>query len=285
MFHPDIVLQHIVDLGLGQGLRQPRRLFRWKAAVDACRAHIDARLYLRGSQVRTVLGVAGEITAVETRRSYDAIRVGGRGVERPRPAHAIADGADLAVRAMRCQRIEKRAGVRDCHRLRGRTQHLAQLRAGPLVGEGGLGIERPVITETIEEIRHQHCITFAREPLRHLVERRARTECIHVEDDAGRTRIRVRHHQRGRRHAIGRLDPDLLPLHPVASTQAGRNLYRSFGKPQSVWRMALRQTSLWMMSATLARPEAGSLHVKASGMDSFFFATNAFSASSSPGSM
>ncbi|MBU2105297.1 MAG: hypothetical protein KKC10_01855, partial [Alphaproteobacteria bacterium] len=35
---------------------------------------------------------------------------------------------------------------------------------------------------------------------------------------------------------------------------------------------ALRQTSLWMMLATLARPASGSFQVKASGIDSFFLA-------------
>ncbi len=47
---------------------------------------------------------------------------------------------------------------------------------------------------------------------------------------------------------------------------------------------ALRQTSLWMMSATLARPESGSFQVKASGIDAFFWATKSFSASSMAGS-
>ena len=37
---------------------------------------------------------------------------------------------------------------------------------------------------------------------------------------------------------------------------------------------ALRQTSLWMMLATLAPPDSGSFQVKASGMDSFFLAMN-----------
>src|ERR671923_250553 len=48
---------------------------------------------------------------------------------------------------------------------------------------------------------------------------------------------------------------------------------------------ALRQTSLWMMLATLARPDSGSLQVKASGMDSFFLATKSLSPSSMPGSI
>ncbi len=35
---------------------------------------------------------------------------------------------------------------------------------------------------------------------------------------------------------------------------------------------ALRQTSLWMMLATLAPPESGSFQVKASGIDAFLAA-------------
>ena len=49
-------------------------------------------------------------------------------------------------------------------------------------------------------------------------------------------------------------------------------------------RIAERQTSLWMMLATLARPDSGSLHVKASGIDSFFWRMKAVSASSIAGS-
>ena len=64
--------------------------------------------------------------------------------------------------------------------------------------------------------------------------------------------------------------------------QVGRKLYRSFSRAQSVWRMALRQTSLWMMSATLARPSSGFFHVKASGIDSFFLATKSFNPSAMP---
>src|SRR6478609_3638560 len=48
---------------------------------------------------------------------------------------------------------------------------------------------------------------------------------------------------------------------------------------------ALRQTSLWIRLATLARPDSGSLQVKASGIDSFFLATKSFSPSSMPGSI
>jgi hypothetical protein len=48
---------------------------------------------------------------------------------------------------------------------------------------------------------------------------------------------------------------------------------------------ALRQTSLWIRLATLARPDSGSLQVKASGIDSFFFATKSFRPSSMPGSI
>ena len=48
---------------------------------------------------------------------------------------------------------------------------------------------------------------------------------------------------------------------------------------------ALRQTSLWIRLATLARPDSGSFHVNASGIDSFFFATKPFSPSSMPGSI
>lgn len=48
---------------------------------------------------------------------------------------------------------------------------------------------------------------------------------------------------------------------------------------------ALRQTSLWIRLATLARPDSGSFQVKASGIDCFFFATNSFSPSSMPGSI
>lgn len=63
----------------------------------------------------------------------------------------------------------------------------------------------------------------------------------------------------------------------------------AFTRPDrhSFWsgaRIAERQTSLWMMSATLARPETGSLHVKASGIDSFFWRMKAVSASSIEGS-
>ena len=45
---------------------------------------------------------------------------------------------------------------------------------------------------------------------------------------------------------------------------------------------ALRQTSSWMILATLAPPESGSLHVKASGIDSFFWRMKASRASSMP---
>jgi hypothetical protein len=48
---------------------------------------------------------------------------------------------------------------------------------------------------------------------------------------------------------------------------------------------ALRQTSLWISSATLARPETGSFQVKASGIDSFFFAMKPRRPSSMPGSI
>lgn len=48
---------------------------------------------------------------------------------------------------------------------------------------------------------------------------------------------------------------------------------------------ALRQTSLWIMLATLARPVSGSLHVKASGIEFFFLAMNSSRASSMAGSM
>jgi len=47
---------------------------------------------------------------------------------------------------------------------------------------------------------------------------------------------------------------------------------------------ALRQTSLWMMLATLAPPDSGSFHVKASGIDPFFLAMKSFRASSMDGS-
>lgn len=45
---------------------------------------------------------------------------------------------------------------------------------------------------------------------------------------------------------------------------------------------ALRQTSLWMMLATLAPPDSGSFQVKASAIDAFFVAMNSFSPSSIP---
>ena len=47
---------------------------------------------------------------------------------------------------------------------------------------------------------------------------------------------------------------------------------------------ALRQTSLWMMLATLARPDSGSFQVKASAIEAFFLAMKSFSASSIAGS-
>lgn len=47
---------------------------------------------------------------------------------------------------------------------------------------------------------------------------------------------------------------------------------------------ALRQTSLWMMLATLAPPDSGSFQVKASGIDPFFLAMKSFNASSMLGS-
>lgn len=52
---------------------------------------------------------------------------------------------------------------------------------------------------------------------------------------------------------------------------------------------AERQTSLWMISATFSRPPGslalpGSLHVKASGIDSLRFAMKSLSPSSMPGS-
>ena len=47
---------------------------------------------------------------------------------------------------------------------------------------------------------------------------------------------------------------------------------------------ALRQTSLWMMLATLAPPDSGSFQVKASGIDPFFLAIKSFKASSMLGS-
>jgi len=47
---------------------------------------------------------------------------------------------------------------------------------------------------------------------------------------------------------------------------------------------ALRQTSLWMMLATLAPPDSGSFQVKASGIEPFFLAMKSFSASSMLGS-
>ena len=47
---------------------------------------------------------------------------------------------------------------------------------------------------------------------------------------------------------------------------------------------ALRQTSLWMMLATLAPPDSGSFQVKASGIDPFFLAMKSFNASSMAGS-
>ena len=40
--------------------------------------------------------------------------------------------------------------------------------------------------------------------------------------------------------------------------------------PHSFSRKALRQTSSWVMLATLARPSSGFLQVKASGIESFF---------------
>ena len=46
----------------------------------------------------------------------------------------------------------------------------------------------------------------------------------------------------------------------------------------------VRQTSLWIRSATIARPSTGFFHVKASGIDSFLCAMNAFNPSSTPGS-
>ena len=46
-----------------------------------------------------------------------------------------------------------------------------------------------------------------------------------------------------------------------------------------------RQTSLWIRSATIARPSTGFLHVKESGIDSFFFEMNALRPSSMPGSI
>lgn len=75
-------------------------------------------------------------------------------------------------------------------------------------------------------------------------------------------------------------------LHRVeAGTEPSPGLRHSLAPPRpSGVLKALRQTSLWMISATLARPVTGSFHVKASGIESFLRTMNSFSASSTPSS-
>src|SRR5690606_22271199 len=92
----DVVFDNVVDLGLAQRLREPTGLFRREAAVDAGNPDVDARPDICRIAVRAVFGVACEIAAVEARRRDDAVGMGGGGVQRPRPAHAVADSANPA---------------------------------------------------------------------------------------------------------------------------------------------------------------------------------------------
>lgn len=76
------------------------------------------------------------------------------------------------------------------------------------------------------------------------------------------------------------------PATIARAMQAHRRLHQFFFRAvrSSLPSKADRQTSLWMIPATFARPSSGSLHVKASGMDSFFVCMKSCRPSAMPGS-
>src|SRR5690606_19591504 len=231
--------------------------------------------------MRAVRRLAGQIAAVEACSRGDAIGIGSGCIQGPRASHAIADRADLSGGTVTGKRVDEGACIGLCHGLRGGPDHIADRACGPFVRECSPGVERPVSAEAVEKIRHQDCITIATQTLGHLVQRRPRAESIHVEDDT-RRRCLVPGLEKSRmgdpircsdfdcpfRHRLLLAAMLRTRLRNYSSSSAARV---SAAETHSFWsrsEKALRQTSLWMMLATLARPLSGSLQVKASGMDS-----------------
>ena len=212
MLHADIVFDDVIDFGCPQRLGQSRRLLRRKALVDAGATDIDARLDLGRAAMRAVGRVAGQIAAVEARRRPDALRIGRSGIQRPRPAHAVADGSDRPGRAVSAQRLDEGATVAYRHRLGGPADHAADFRSAFLGGEAGPGVERAVVAEAVEKIRHQYAIALTREPFGHPEKRRPGAKGIHIKDDAGLAGTSARRLEKARfRHAV--LRPDFnVPL-------------------------------------------------------------------------
>ncbi len=139
-------------------------------------------------------------------------------VQRSRPAHAIAHRADRPGHAFRRKRFEKGAGVADGHVLGGAAYHGHDGVLALGHGKRGLRVERPVGSMTIEKIRHQDRISLFRQPFGHAVEHGARTERVHVEDDAG---LRPAIEQAGFRGSVLRPDPDVLSGHALVPCCSG----------------------------------------------------------------
>ena len=168
----------------------------------------------RGVPVRAVGGVARQIAAVETGGGLYPVGIACSRIQGPRPAHAVTDDANRSGGTFSSKRVEERAAVADGHVLCRAMDQRRQRDLGLLHDESGLRLERPVGCFAIEKIRHQHGIALACQPLRHCVERRSRTESVHIENDAGPGRgSGLRAEQPGFRYPVLGLDLNVLLRH------------------------------------------------------------------------
>jgi len=110
-----------------------------------------------------------------------------------------------------------------CRLLRRAADQRHQRCLGLFLGKGGLGVERTIRHVAVEEVRHQHRITLARQPLGHASERRARTESVLIENDTGLGRGGLGRAEQARLgHAITGLDLKVLLGHCLLRSSEGR---------------------------------------------------------------
>src|SRR5690606_20967776 len=115
--HSRIAFQREIDIGAMEGLDETDSLFRRKRSVDARHADMDAPLDRARQPMRAVLGLAGEIAAMETRRRDDPVRIGAGRRDRAAASEAITDRALRSGRTGLVEGGDEGAGVGGGHRL------------------------------------------------------------------------------------------------------------------------------------------------------------------------
>ncbi|PAV69721.1 hypothetical protein WR25_20190 [Diploscapter pachys] len=210
-----------IDLDLRRALRRGEGVAQHGLVVGATRIVVAgdrdqiAAGELRDQPVRAVRRLADEAGAMEGRAGMHAVRHRGGGAQHHRPAHAIACAADVPLGVDLLLLVEEGDEGRPVtrHRVRGQRRTPRH----DLVAHRGLverfaGLDDRRLGRPVELIDDQHRIAFARQPVRHLPERRPQPHDVGPHQHA-RMLAAGRRGEIGVALPVGRRDRDVAALH------------------------------------------------------------------------